>query len=134
LEKKVLFLNIKRIDHIVLPVADLNQASRFYHEVFDMPILTETETSHTLRCGHQLIVLQKATATKELSAANPTVGGADLCIVAGDKMTDIVNHLKSYFVNIVAGPVETTGSEGKMTSVFLRDYDNNLIEVASYKG
>lgn len=127
-------MKIKRIDHIVLTVTNLASASRFYHEVFDMPVLAETAESHTLRCGRQLIVLQKVDAKADLKASHPTSGSADLCIVAGDKMDDIVNHLKSYFVNIVAGPSQTSGSEGKMTSVFVRDYDNNLIEVATYKG
>lgn len=127
-------MKIKRIDHIVLTVTNLASASRFYHEVFDMPVLAETAESHTLRCGHQLIILQKVDAKADLKASHPTSGSADLCIVAGDKMDDIVNHLKSYFVNIVAGPSQTRGSEGKMTSVFVRDYDNNLIEVATYKG
>ena len=48
-------------------------------------------------------------------------------------MSDIKNHLKSYFVNIVAGPVTKMGSEGEMTSIYLRDYDQNLIEISTYK-
>ena len=50
-------MKIKRLDHIVLTVSDLAKATRFYHEVFDMPILEESETVVTLRCGHQLLKL-----------------------------------------------------------------------------
>ena len=112
-------MKIKRLDHIVLTVSDLAQAERFYHEVFDMPVIKDqtTEDVITLRCGHQLIRLRKA----------------DICIVSGDKMSDIENHLKSYFVNIVAGPMTKMGSEGEMTSIYLRDYDQNLIEISTYK-
>ena len=96
-------MKIKRLDHIVLTVSDLAQAERFYHEVFDMPVIKDqtTEDVITLRCGH--------------------------------KMSDIENHLKSYFVNIVAGPMTKLGSEGEMTSIYLRDYDQNLIEISTYK-
>lgn len=68
-----------------------------------------------------------------MRANNQTIGAADICIVSGDKMSDIENHLKSYFVNIVAGPMTKMGSEGEMTSIYLRDYDQNLIEISTYK-
>ncbi|MEN3954154.1 VOC family protein [Lactobacillus salivarius] len=128
-------MKIKRLDHIVLTVSDLAQAERFYHEVFDMPVIKDqtTEDVITLRCGHQLIRLRKADKNSDLRANNQTIGAADICIVSGDKMSDIENHLKSYFVNIVAGPVTKMGSEGEMTSIYLRDYDQNLIEVSTYK-
>lgn len=58
-------MKIKRLDHIVLTVSDLAKATRFYHEVFDMPILEESETVVTLRCGHQLLKLQ--TTARKLS-------------------------------------------------------------------
>lgn len=128
-------MRVKRLDHIVLTVSDIAKATRFYHETFDMPIISEQTTSEvtTLRCGHQLIRLQKADRSTNLKAKNPTVGSADLCIVVGDKISDVENHLKSYFVNIVAGPVKKLGSEGEMTSLYVTDDDQNLIEIASYK-
>lgn len=50
-------MKIKRVDHLVLTVNDVARAIRFYHEVFDMPIINfkdETEP-HCVRCGHQLL-------------------------------------------------------------------------------
>lgn len=128
-------MRVRRLDHIVLTVSDIDKATRFYHEVFDMPIIAEQSNKEvtTLRCGHQLIRLQKADRPIELKAKNPTVGAADLCIVVGDDIEDVENHLKSYFVNIVAQPAERLGSEGKMTSLYITDDDQNLIEIASYK-
>ncbi|KRL00628.1 hypothetical protein FC81_GL001986 [Liquorilactobacillus capillatus DSM 19910] len=64
---------------------------------------------------------------------NPTAGSTDLCIIAGDAMDQIVNHLASYYIPVLAGPLKTTGSEGPMTSIFINDYDHNLIEISSYK-
>lgn len=48
------------------------------------------------------------------------------CLVAGDDMDAIVHHLRSYFVDLVAGPVAKNGAEGPMTSVYLRDPDQKL--------
>lgn len=128
-------MKMRRIDHIVLTVTSLEESSRFYHEVFDMPII-DSQTNDdiiTLRCGHQLIRLQQAGRPTELKAAEPTIGSTDLCLVAGDKVEDILHHLRSYYVDVVAGPVEKNGSEGEMTSIYVHDPDNNLIEIAVYK-
>lgn len=127
-------MKMRRIDHVVLAVSDLNRATRFYHEVFDMPIINDQTTDEvvTLRCGHQLIRLVTPERTNDLQAEKPTIGSADLCLVAGDQVEDIVHHFKSYYVDIVAGPIEKHGSEGAMTSIYIHDPDRNLIEVAVY--
>lgn len=127
-------MKMRRIDHVVLTVSDLAAARRFYHEVFDMPVLDQqtTENCVTLRCGHQLIRLQRADR-EALKATKPTVGAADLCLVAKDPIDAIEHHLKSYFVDIVQGPTTKLGAEGEMTSLYLHDPDQNLIEIAVYK-
>nr|WP_321315757.1 VOC family protein [uncultured Ligilactobacillus sp.] len=128
-------MRVRRLDHIVLTVSNIEKATRFYHEVFDMPVINDQtdENVTTLRCGHQLIRLQKSDRPTELKAEHPTIGAADFCIVVGDDIESVENHLKSYFVNIVAGPIEKMGSEGKMTSIYITDNDQNLIEISSYK-
>lgn len=128
-------MRVRRIDHIVLTVSNIEKATRFYHEVFDMPVIEDQtdENVTTLRCGHQLIRLQKADRPTDLKAKNPTIGAADLCIVVGDDIEDVENHLKSYFVNIVEGSEKKLGSEGEMTSIYITDDDQNLIEISSYK-
>lgn len=128
-------MKMRRIDHIVLTVSNLEESMRFYHEVFDMPVIDDQSNDHliTLRCGHQLIRLQKADRPTDLKAPKPTVSSADFCMVAGDKLEDIIHHLKSYYVDIIAGPVEKHGSEGPMTSIYVHDPDKNLVEISVYK-
>lgn len=128
-------MKMRRIDHIVLTVSDLEESMRFYHEVFDMPVIDKQSNDHliTLRCGHQLIRLQKGDRPTSLKAVKPAIGAADFCIVAGDKLNDIIHHLKSYYIDVIEGPVEKHGSEGAMTSIYVHDPDNNLIEIAVYK-
>lgn len=127
-------MKIKRLDHVVLTVSNLPNAERFYHEVFDMPVIEEQSNDEviTLRFGHQLLRLRQQESSEALQAANPSLGAADFSIVAGDKLEDIQNHLKSYFIPVVAGPVEKMGAEGKMTSIFIHDLDKNLIEISVY--
>ena len=128
-------MKMRRIDHVVLTVTDLEQSMRFYHEVFDMPVIKEQSNDDliTMRCGHQLIRLQKIDRPTTLKAANPTIGSADSCLVAGDSIDDIVHHLNSYYIDIIAGPIVKQGAEGEMTSLYVYDPDNNLIEIAVYK-
>lgn len=127
-------MKIKRLDHVVLTVSNLPNAERFYHEVFDMPVIEEQSNDEviTLRFGHQLLRLRQQESNETLQAANPSLGAADFSIVAGDKLEDIQNHLKSYFIPVVAGPIEKMGAEGKMTSIFIHDLDKNLIEISVY--
>lgn len=127
-------MKMRRIDHVVLTVSDLEQSRRFYHEVFDMPVIDQQTKPGvvTLRCGHQLIRLQKADRDA-LVARKPTVGSADLCLVANDPIDTILHHLKSYYVDVIVGPVDRLGAEGPMQSIYLHDPDQNLIEIAVYE-
>ena len=127
-------MKMRRIDHVVLTVSDLEQSRRFYHEVFDMPVIDQQTKPGvvTLRCGHQLIRLQKADRDA-LVARKPTVGSADLCLAANDPIDAILHHLKSYYVDVIAGPVDRLGAEGPMQSIYLHDPDQNLIEIAVYE-
>ena len=65
-------------------------------------------------------------------ALNPTAGSGDLCFIAVTAVDDIVNELKAAGVPIELGPVERTGAVGKIRSVYLRDPDQNLIELSNY--
>jgi len=46
-------------------------------------------------------------------------------------LSDVVAHLQSAGVAIVEGPVQRTGATGPILSVYFRDPDGNLIEVAN---
>jgi len=40
-------------------------------------------------------------------------------------------HVKNCGVEIMEGPVERTGATGKLLSFYIRDLDQNLIEIAN---
>lgn len=64
----------------------------------------------------------------------PTAGSADLCLVAVGSLTGTVEHLHAIDCPIEEGPVRRTGALGPMTSVYVRDPDADLVEIAHYEG
>lgn len=99
-------MRVQDIDHIDLTVDDLEQAMRFYHEVLDLPILFEGKTSMIFQLGKQKLVC-KTPADDNLHAMNPTVGSTTFSILAKDSLATIEKHLANYFIDIVAGPIES---------------------------
>ena len=59
-------------------------------------------------------------------------GCQDLCFVIAVGPLDAVAHLHSCGVTVEAGPVKKLGALGQINSVYCRDPDGNLIELASY--
>ncbi len=67
-------------------------------------------------------------------AAKPLAGTADLCFVTAVGPDDVMEHLARCGVAVETGPVERIGALGVMLSVYCRDPDGNLIEIATYLG
>jgi catechol 2,3-dioxygenase-like lactoylglutathione lyase family enzyme len=87
-----------------------------------------------LRFGEQKINLHEAGRESEPKARVPAPGGADLCFVVEQSLAEWEEHLSELGVPLVAGPVPRDGALGPMTSIYVRDPDGNLIELASYTG
>ncbi len=129
-------MKMRRIDHVTIPVRDLAASTRFYHEVFDMPVLDQQSdsTTSTLRCGHQLIRLVAVDHQLEPAPQTWQPGSAVLSLVVGDDLTSVLHHLKSYYVNVLTEePIDHLGAEGDLKALRLTDLDNNLIELVAYE-
>ena len=61
----------------------------------------------------------------------PCLGSADLCFLTNLQMGQIVEHLVEKRIEIVDGPVHRTGANGPILSVYIKDPDGNLIEIAN---
>lgn len=120
------------IDHIVLTVADLERTLRFYAEVLGMTLLREEDRPAALLFGAQKINVHDQARTFEPKAHLPTPGSADFCLVTDQPLAEWVDRLARHGVAIELGPVERAGARGKMQSIYFRDPDFNLIEVAKY--
>lgn len=54
-----------------------------------------------------------------------------MCFLTQTPLSEIIEHLNQQGVEIEEGPVPRTGATGAIMSVYLRDPDNNLLEVAN---
>ncbi|HEY1721937.1 MAG TPA: VOC family protein [Magnetospirillaceae bacterium] len=126
---------IDRIDHVVLTVKDIDVTCAFYTRALGMRVETFGETAAkrtALVFGLQKFNLHRAGHEFEPKAKTPTPGSADLCLITETPMGDVIAHLKACNVAIEEGPVPRTGAIGTLRSVYVRDPDQNLIEISNY--
>jgi catechol 2,3-dioxygenase-like lactoylglutathione lyase family enzyme len=125
-------VRIDRLDHLVLTVADIDATVTFYEQVLGMRAVTFGDGRRALAFGTSKINLHQAGHEFEPKAARPTPGSADVCLIAADPLDQVCADLAAHGVTIEEGPVARTGATGPIRSVYLRDPDNNLIEISNY--
>jgi catechol 2,3-dioxygenase-like lactoylglutathione lyase family enzyme len=121
---------IDHLDHLVLTVADLDRTIAFYRDVL-MRVETFGAGRKALVFGQQKINLHQAGHEVEPKALRPTPGSADLCFIAATPLAQVIDHLHAHGVAIEEGPVQRTGATGAILSVYMRDPDQNLIEISN---
>ena len=62
----------------------------------------------------------------------PTPGAIDLCFVTETPIEVVRRELEDKNISIEEGPVKRTGAIGELLSLYVRDPDHNLIEIANY--
>lgn len=80
--------------------------------------------------GTQKINLHQRGMEFEPKASRATPGSADLCFLTSTAINDVIAEISQAGVPIIEGPVERTGATGNIISVYIRDPDGNLIEIA----
>jgi catechol 2,3-dioxygenase-like lactoylglutathione lyase family enzyme len=122
---------ISHLDHLVLTVADMDATVSFYQQVMGMAEVSFGEARKALVFGKQKINLHQVGREFEPKARTPQPGSADLCFIAETPLSEVIEHLHRCGVALLAGPVRRTGALGPIESVYFRDPDGNLIEVAN---
>ncbi|MEO0949548.1 MAG: VOC family protein [Cyanobacteria bacterium J06641_5] len=125
-------MQISRIDHIVLTVANINVSCDFYSRVLGMKVVTFGDGRKALSFGTQKLNLHEHGKEFSPKAAHPTPGSADIYPIAETSIERVVAQLHHHDIQILEGPVTRTGAMGPICSVYFRDPDNNLIEISSY--
>jgi len=123
---------VDRLDHLVLTCRDLEAAAAWYERVLGMRRETFAEHRTALHFGNQKINLHQQRAEVRPNAAAAAPGTADLCFVTSLPLGDVIAHLGQCRIAIEYAPVCRTGALGTMNSVYCRDPDGNLIEIATY--
>ena len=126
-------MKIKTIDHLVLTVKDIEASCRFYTTVLTMEEVSFGQGRKAAAFGNQKINFHQHGQELELRALYPTPGSGDLCFITDDSISDVIEHIHSCGIEIIEGPVARTGAKGPMTSIYIRDPDQNLIEIATYQ-
>lgn len=125
-------MKVKKIDHLVLTVKDIEHSIEFYTKVLGMDVILFGNGRKALAFGDQKINLHETGKEFEPKAIKPTPGSADLCFITDDPFEQFIKHLESIGVIIIEGPVKRTGACGTLNSVYIRDPDENLIEISNY--
>ena len=126
---------INHLDHLVLTTANEAACVDFYTRVLGMKLEsfiggTPPVERKAFKFGNQKINLHIKGKEFEPKAAIPTPGSLDLCFIADRPLSDVIAQLAKAQWPIIEGPVLRTGATSKINSVYVRDPDQNLIEIS----
>ncbi len=124
-------MEIERLDHLVLTVRDITATCEFYSRVLGMEVVTFGEGRQALAFGFQKINLHEQGKEFEPKAERPIPGSADLCFITRTPLQQVIEQLRAQNIDILGGPVRRTGARGTLNSIYLRDPDENLIELSN---
>ena len=124
---------IRALDHLVLTVRDLDATIRFYRDGLGMELkrFGEHNERSSLHFGAEKINLHELGKEFEPKAAMPTPGSADLCFLTDQPINEVKAELEAAGLAIIEGPVRRSGAASPILSIYLRDPDGNLIEIAN---
>src|SRR3954468_13546905 len=133
-------VKVSAIDHLVINVSDVARSAAWYQKILGMEIAV-FDPAHgkpkrtSLMFGNQKINVRPRGADKVewFTADHETPGSDDLCFLTSSSPADVVAHLNASGVAIEEGPVAKQGARGTLRSVYCRDPDGSLIEIASYE-
>ena len=122
---------VLKTDHIVLTVADLDASITFYTKALGMKAVTFGAGRKALLFAGGKINLHEAAGEPILPRAKtPQAGSSDLCFLVNKTPEETVETLPACGISVEEGPVRRTGAYFPLTSVYVRDPDGNLIELA----
>jgi len=123
---------IDAIDHVVLTTRDIDAAVAFYCGVLGMRLDTFGAGRKALAFGAQKINLQDGVSRTDIVAVarTPMPGSLDLCFLSAVPLDQVIAHLAALGVPVESGPVRRTGARFPLRSIYLRDPDGNLVEIA----
>ena len=119
------------LDHIVLPVADVDRSLGFYRDLLQLSVEREadfragTRPFLSVRIGTSLIdLLPSGTQDRALD---------HICLaVEGLQGEDLVAWLRDHDVPVIRGPVQVDGARGSGSAVYVTDPDGHTVELKSY--
>jgi catechol 2,3-dioxygenase-like lactoylglutathione lyase family enzyme len=107
----------------------------FYRDILGMQALefeaADGSRRWALAFGAQKINLHPAQTPFTPHAAHPRAGSADLCFLSSTPLDAWLAYLKASGQTVIEGPVQRSGALGPIVSLYIRDPDGNLLEIAN---
>jgi len=125
-------MTIDHLDHLVITTADLEKCLHFYVDILGME-LDNRNNRYAVKFGNQKINIHRQKAEFLPAARNVTYGSQDICLIARGDINDIKAEIEAKGYPIELGIVQRTGACGPIDSIYLRDADENLVEISVYK-
>ncbi len=125
-------MSVAGLDHLVLTVRDLGATIEFYERVLGMRAFTFADgTRSALAFAGQKLNLHELGREHLPNARDARPGSADFCLLTETPLDQVVARLRAHGVEIEHGPDRADGAEGPLNSVWIRDPDGNLVELAN---
>ncbi len=124
-------MKVTQLDHLVLTVRDISATCEFYERVLGMTAISFGKNRKALTFGTQKINLHPVLHPIKPNAKTPSPGSADLCLLTETTLEKAISHIQSCNVPIELGPIQRTGATGPIRSIYIRDPDGNLLEIAN---
>ena len=121
---------LKSLDHFVIATRDERKCIDFYTRVLGMELERYGDDRIALRFGDHKINVHPPHFHAKLVARYPVPGAQDLCFLAAVPLEEVVARLEEHGVTIIAGPVVRAGARLPIRSVYVRDPDENLVEIS----
>ena len=118
------------IDHVVLTTRDLERCLDFYTRVLGMQIERYGAGRIALKFGPHKLNVHPPGFEASIKARVPTPGALDLCFLADRPLDAVIAQLKACGIPIEEGPAVRAGARFSIRSVYVRDPDDNLIEIS----
>ena len=65
------------------------------------------------------------------ACTKPISGAVDICFLSDTPIEEWIKIFTQYSIPVEEGPIAKTGATGPLCSIYVRDPDGNLIEVAN---
>ena len=121
---------IKTFDHVVITTRNLESCLDFYTRVLGMKVERYGQDRIALKFGDHKFNVHPPGFEAGIKARTPTPGSLDLCFLADRPLDEVIAHLKKEGIPIEEGPSNRTGARFTLRSVYVRDPDENLIEIS----
>ncbi len=125
-------MQIERIDHLNITVADIDRSIEFYRRVLGMRTESMGEGRAALLFGNQKIHLDLAGAPMAPGAMSGEKRmPAHICFITETPIAEVAAHLEQCGVPVrMQGP--RAGAIGTIQSLYIDDPDNHSIEISTY--